>query len=145
MEILLGLSHHYAPKVLLVDDDLEQKKLFESYLEGIDCQLYYAGRGQEALDLIEENEFALILTDIQMPEMDGYDLVKKIKSEEKCNHIPVVFISGVSAEDFESEKAYEIGVFDFIIKPFRPKVVQAKLRMILDLYGFQKNITGRWL
>ena len=79
--------------------------------------MYYAKSGEMALKLIDENDFDLILLDIMMPEMNGFEVCLKLKSNDKTKNIPIIFLSGKDSST-DIEKAYEVGGIDYVVKPF---------------------------
>lgn len=104
-------------KILIVDDVSINIQMAMNILKNEGHHMLYAQNGQRALSLVQENDFDLILLDIMMPDMDGYDVCTVLKQNEKTKNIPIVFLSGKDSTA-DIEKAYECGGLDYVIKPF---------------------------
>ncbi len=122
--------------ILLVDDRPENLFVLEATLESSDYNLVAAHSGLEALSLIEQYTFALILLDIQMPEMDGFETATLIKA--KDGNIPIIFISAIYKEDPHVRRGYEVGASDYFGKPFDPDILKRKVGVYADLH--RKNL-----
>ena len=123
-------------KALIVDDQAENLRLL-GYLLNDEFELGFAQNGFDAL--VKANEFKpdIILLDIMMPKMDGYEVCKKLKSDSKTSDIPVIFITG-AADIANEKKAFEVGGSDFITKPINPSLVLLRVNNILELYNQKK-------
>jgi signal transduction histidine kinase len=122
------------PKILIVDDKPENLVALEVVLKGLDIQLYKAMSGNDALRETLYHDFALALLDIQMPEMDGYELASILREEEKTAHLPFIFISAVYTDHLNIFKGYENGAFSFITKPFQPEILINKVKFFIEKY-----------
>ncbi len=122
------------PKILMVDDKPENLIALERLLRDMPVKLYSANSGNEALKLTIHHDFALALLDIQMPEMDGYELAELLRQEEKTAEMPFIFISAIYKESINIFQGYETGAFSYITKPFEPKVLLAKVQFFIDKY-----------
>lgn len=111
------------PKILLVDDKIENLVALETVLKDLDLELIKATNGNDALKETLHHDFALALLDIQMPEMDGYELAEILREEEKTAHLPFIFISGIYTDQFHVFQGYEKGAISFITKPFQPEIL----------------------
>ncbi|MBU0675601.1 MAG: response regulator [Proteobacteria bacterium] len=127
-------------KVLIVDDRVENLVALERILGDLDIQLIRATSGNEALALTLEHEFALALVDVQMPEMDGYEMVTLLRQEPATEHLPVIFVSAVYSGDYYKIKGIEAGAVDFIEKPLKPAMLIGKVRVFLDLYRQREKL-----
>src|SRR6185503_9360015 len=87
-----------------------------------------------------QHEFAAILLDVQMPDMNGFDAAQIIKSREKSRFIPIIFLSAISKEDAYVFKGYSMGAVDYVFKPFNPDVLRSKVAVFVDLYLKQREI-----
>ncbi len=125
------------PKILIVDDKIENLVVLEKVLENLDIELIRASSGNEALEKLLELEFALVLMDVQMPGMDGFETVEIMHQKEKTRHLPVIMISAIYSTDYYKIKGVESGAIDFITKPIVPKILYGKVTLFLELY--QKN------
>ncbi|MCA1794752.1 MAG: response regulator [Desulfobacteraceae bacterium] len=111
-------------RILIVDDERQNIKVLTELLRG-DYKIMAAKNGEQALNAVKgDNPPDLILLDIMMPGIDGYEVCRKIKSDCHCMHIPVIFVSALDASDDES-LGFELGAVDYITKPFKPVIVKA--------------------
>jgi cyclic di-GMP phosphodiesterase len=120
------------PVVLVVDDGAANRQLMEAYLAEIDCTVLMAENGATALSLIAENPPDLVLLDVQMPDMDGYEVCRSIKARPKGSLLPVVMITALYSTD-DRVKALEAGADDFMSKPVERVEVVARVRSALRL------------
>src|ERR1035437_2313846 len=120
------------PKILIVDDKPENLVALRTVLKDLDIELIEATSGNDALKATLRHDFALALLDIQMPEMDGYELASILREEEKTAHLPFIFISAVYTDNFNIFKGYEKGAFSFIAKPFQPEILINKVSYFID-------------
>ncbi len=127
-------------KILLVDDRAENLLALEAILEPLGQSLVSAHSGEEALKCVLQHEFAVILLDVQMPEMNGFDVAQIIKSREKSRFIPIIFLSAINKEDSYVFKGYSMGAVDYVFKPFNPDVLRSKVAVFVDLYLKQEQI-----
>jgi diguanylate cyclase (GGDEF)-like protein len=124
------------PRILIVDDDKISLRLLVGLLKK-DYIIEQAESGKQALEIIEKNLPDLILLDVMMPEMDGFQVIHKLKSKERTQNIPVIFITALHS--FRSEEAgLSLGAVDYIKKPFIPSIVQARVRNILTMVRHRK-------
>ncbi len=115
----------HNPTILIVDDTETNIDILVELLE--EYNLLVALNGPDALALLEENSVDLVLLDIMMPGMDGYDVCAKIKADEKSAQVPVIFITAKSDEE-SIEKAFDMGGVDYVTKPFKPKELLARVK-----------------
>lgn len=123
----------YKQKILIVDDIESNLISLEKVLHELDVTIIRARSGNDALIAILNHEFALAIVDVQMPGMDGYELVEYIRGEEKTASLPVIFLSAVYSDEYHVFKGYESGAVDFVTKPFNPFFLTTKVRIFLDL------------
>ncbi len=128
------------PKVLLVDDMAENITAMEILFSEMEVDLVCVNSGNEALKKTLENDFALALVDVQMPDMDGFETVRLMRQDEKTEHLPVIFISAIYSDDYYKIKGIETGAIDFITKPVDPKILTGKIRVHLDLYRHKSSL-----
>ncbi len=125
-------------KILLVDDNENNLLSMEVVLDKDKYAFYKATSGREALRiLLKEEDFCLILLDVKMPIMDGYETAELIYQRDKLRQIPIIFITAHDYEEASVFKGYEAGAVDFIRKPFNPEMLRSKVAVFTDLY--QKN------
>jgi two-component system sensor histidine kinase/response regulator len=130
--------HKYDNKILIVDDNPKNLQVAMSILK--DYNVIYAQSGDKALDLIEENDFDLILLDIVMPIMDGYSVCKILKRNEKTKDIPIIFLT-VKDDEKDIVKGFELGAVDYLVKPFYSEVLLKRVELHLKLSSSIKDLT----
>jgi len=119
--------------ILVVDDSHANLIAIEAALEPLGRRLVCVSSGVEALTKLLEQDFALILLDVAMPGITGIETARMIRSRERSRGTPILFVTGMSWHDKEIDEAYEVGGFDFLIKPVRAEVLRAKARVFLTL------------
>jgi CheY-like chemotaxis protein len=129
----LKTGKHKA-KVLLVDDRPENLLALEAILQGLDQELVTAESGEEALKHLLTDDFAVILLDVQMPGMDGFETAEHIKRRERTRHVPIVFLTAIDREPHHAFRGYSVGAVDYLAKPIDPWVLRAKVSVFLDLW-----------
>ncbi|MEO7366698.1 MAG: hybrid sensor histidine kinase/response regulator [Gemmatimonadaceae bacterium] len=127
-------------KLLLVDDRPENLLALDAILEPLGQTTISAHSGDEALKCVLQHNFAAILLDVQMPEMNGFDVAQIIKSREKSRYIPIIFLSAINKEDAYVFKGYSMGAVDYVFKPFNPDVLRSKVAVFVDLYLKQEQL-----
>ena len=130
-------------KLLLVDDRPENLLALQAILEPLGQSLILAHSGEEALKCVLQQEFACILLDVQMPDMNGFDTAQIIKSRERSRYIPIIFLSAINKEDSYVFKGYSMGAVDYVFKPFNPDVLRSKVAVFVDLYLKQQQIVAQ--
>jgi PAS domain S-box-containing protein len=126
--------------ILLVDDQEENLMALEAVLEPLGQRLVLARSGEEALGKLLKDEFALILLDVQMPDMDGFQTATFIKRREKTRHIPIIFLTALSKELHHMFRGYSAGAVDYVVKPFDPMVLRSKVQVFVDLYRKEQQL-----
>ncbi len=128
-------------KILLVDDREENLIALEAILSSLDLVPVRARSGEEALKALLSTDFALILLDVRMPGMDGFETAAHIKRRERTRNIPIIFLTVVdSAPDF-AFRGYAAGAVDYLTKPFDPWVLRAKVSVFVELYNMNRRLT----
>ena len=120
-------------RVLIVDDLPEKVLVYRAVLEELDAELVVAHSGTEALKLILQDDFAVILLDVHMPDMDGLETAALIRSHRRSRQTPIIFVTAY-ADELQTSRAYELGAVDFIPSPMVPEVLRSKVRVFVDLY-----------
>lgn len=126
------LKMNAKPKILIVDDRPENLVTLRRVLKDLNIELIEATNGNDALKATLHHNFALALLDIQMPEMDGYELASILREEEKTANLPFIFISAVYTDNLNVFKGYEKGAFSFITKPFQPEILINKVKFFIE-------------
>ena len=119
--------------ILIVDDTVENLVILERVLRRLPVRIIKASSGEDALKAALNNKIALALLDVQMPGMDGYELANLLRDQEEFANLPIIFISAVFSDEEHIFKGYESGAVDFIVKPFNPAHLLAKVQVFLDL------------
>ena len=126
-------------KILIVDDISKNIQLLGNLLREESYNTGFATSGKQALDILKKNDFDLILLDIMMPEMDGYEVCRQIRKNEKTKNIPIIFLTA-KIEDDAIIKGFEIGAQDYVTKPFKPKELLARVTTHLELNHKRKQL-----
>ena len=121
-------------KILLVDDRAENLIALEAILSSLNQQLVPVRSGEEALKALLSDEFAVILLDVVMPGMDGFETAGHIKRRARTHDVPIIFLTAAGAEPDHAFRGYAAGAVDYIAKPFDPWVLRAKVAVFIDLY-----------
>jgi len=128
------------PKILIVDDKPQNLFALEKTLEKLDVDIFKASLGNEALGLTLEHDFCMAIVDVQMPEMDGYELVELMRGNEVTASLPVIFVSAIYSDEYHHRKGYDSGAVDFMSKPFIPEILLSKVRVFINLYEQRQNL-----
>ena len=129
------------PVKCLIVDDLEENLLaLSALLERDDVQVLTARSGAEALELLLVHDVALAFLDVQMPEMDGFELAELMRGSERTRHIPLIFVTAGAREQQRLFKGYESGAVDFIYKPIEPRILQNKADVFFELYRQRQQL-----
>src|SRR6185437_10267306 len=114
--------------ILLVDDRPENLLILEVILGDLGQNLIRASSGEEALRQLLQQDFAVVLLDVQMGSMDGFETAQLIRSRKRSRHTPIIFITAYASDEFPPAKAYTLGAVDYLIKPLAPEVLRAKVK-----------------
>jgi PAS domain S-box-containing protein len=128
-------------KLLLVDDRPENLLALEAILEPLDTDLVRAQSGEEALRRLLADEYAAILLDVQMPGLDGFQTAELIKRRERTKHVPILFLTAISKDAEHVFRGYSAGAVDYLMKPFDPLILRAKVAVFVELW--QKTVEIR--
>jgi CheY-like chemotaxis protein len=121
-------------RILLVDDRAENLIALEAILSSLNQQLVPVRSGEAALKALLSDEFAVILLDVVMPGMDGFETAAHIKRRARTHDVPIIFLTAAGAEPDHAFRGYAAGAVDYIAKPFDPWVLRAKVAVFVDLY-----------
>ncbi len=122
------------PNILIVDDRWENLLATEKILRYLDAGIFTANSGNEALSLVLRHRFAVVLLDVQMPEMDGFETAVLMQEHESMQGVPIIFVTAISKEERYAIQAAEIGAVDYIFKPISSEILRSKVKVYLDLY-----------
>lgn len=120
--------------ILLVDDQPANLRALEAVLEPLAQTLVKAPSGEEALRLLLDREFAAVLLDVRMTGLGGFETAQLIRRRERNRHTPIIFLSAYEGSDFDVAKAYALGAVDYLVKPFVPEVLRAKVDVFVKLF-----------
>jgi CheY-like chemotaxis protein len=129
-----------SPRALLVDDMEENLVALEAILRSLDLVLVRARSGEEALKALLRDEFAVVLLDVVMPGMDGFETASHIKRLDQTKDIPVIFLTAIDSAPAYAFRGYAAGAADYLTKPFDPWVLRAKVEVFIDLYRKNQRI-----
>ena len=130
--------------ILLVDDRRENLLALESLLEAPDLRILTATSGNAALELMmSQEEFALVLMDVQMPEMDGFETADLMKKMRRTKEIPIIFVTAISKEEQHVFRGYSAGAVDYLFKPLNPEILKSKVQVFLELHRQKRLLSHR--
>lgn len=128
-------------KILIVDDRLENLVTLQAVLESLNIEVVEALSGIEALNfLMSDGDFALVILDVQMPEMDGFEVAKLMKQNKRTKDIPIIFVTAINKEQQYVFQGYASGAVDYTSKPFNPDILLCKVSIFIDLYLQKKQL-----
>lgn len=131
-------NENKKPSILVVDDNQQNLELLQAYLEDFDCKTVPAHDGPEALSIINKNPPDLILLDVMMPKMSGFEVCKRVKGSPKTKNIPVIMVTALN-EFGDIERGVECGTDDFVSKPVNKLELLTRVKTMLKL----KNVTDQ--
>jgi two-component system sensor histidine kinase/response regulator len=142
---VLPSPEHNSPEqekvnILMVDDSPDKLLAMESVLDDLGQNLIKAFSGEEALRLLLKQEFALILLDVNMPGMDGFETAQMIRKRRSLEHIPIIFVTALSTTDADVFKGYAFGAVDYILTPFVPEILKTKVGVFIDLWRQRRQL-----
>jgi PAS domain S-box-containing protein len=120
--------------VLLVDDQPARLLTYEAVLSGLHIRCVRAHSGREALKQLLLQEFAVIVLDVSMPEMDGFETARLIREHPRLERMPIIFATGINVTEFDQLKGYEVGAIDYISVPVVPEILRSKIAVLVELY-----------
>jgi diguanylate cyclase (GGDEF)-like protein len=128
------------PKILVVDDTAANLVAMRRLLANSGAQVLEARSGNEALALCLDHQFALILLDVNMPDMDGFEVAALLGEAEQLRETPIIFVTAAYADDLNRLKGYHSGAVDYIAKPINDVILQSKVRVFLELYAVRARL-----
>jgi PAS domain S-box-containing protein len=123
-----------AVNILLVDDQEANLLALEAVLEPLGQNLVTAHSGEEALRLLLDEDFAVILLDVRLGSIDGFEVAQLIRARKRSRHTPIIFITAFESDDFPPAKAYTLGAVDYLVKPLVPEILRAKVEVFVQLF-----------
>ena len=134
-------AQRLKPNVLLVDDRNDNLVAMQAVLAPLDCGVATASSGEEALKALLQGEFAVILLDVQMPGLDGFETARLIKQRERTRDVPIIFVTAISTDPPHIHEGYAAGAVDYLFKPYDPEVLRAKVGVFLALYDATRALS----
>ncbi|MDX1804184.1 MAG: response regulator [Alcanivorax sp.] len=130
-------------RILMVDDTPQNLVALEVVLEDIDCDLDSVTSGNDALAKMLKNDYALVLLDVQMPEMDGFEVAHIMRSHQRTRHVPIIFVTAISKEERFVQEGYRCGAVDYLFKPIAPQLLQSKVNFFIGLDQQKKRLEAK--
>ncbi|MFH0774402.1 MAG: response regulator [bacterium] len=134
------MENYEKVNILLVDDNPANLLAQEAVLAELGQNLVCVNSGKEALKHLLEKDFAVILLDVSMPEMDGFELAELIRHRPSSAHIPIIFITALAMTEIEREKGCSLGAVDYIFSPVSPEILRAKVSVFVDMFRMQREV-----
>ncbi len=128
------------PKILMVDDRPENLAAMGHVLRYLDAELFEARSGNEALSLTLHHDFALVLLDVRMPDMNGFEVASFMRDHDATRGIPIIFVTASSKDEQHVFEGYEMGAVDYLLKPITPEVLTSKVSVFLELYRHRQAL-----
>jgi CheY-like chemotaxis protein len=129
------MAEYEAPVNILLVDDLPANLLaLEAMLEGLGQNLVKARSGEEALRQLIQKDFAVILLDVLMPGMNGFETAALIRERDRSRHMPIIFLTAGGKTEIEMFQGYAVGAIDYLLKPIRPAILRSKVLVLMDLH-----------
>src|SRR6188768_4341816 len=128
------------PAVLAVDDVQANLVAVQALLEDMDCDIVSARSGNEALRYLLRRDFAVVLLDVQMPEMDGYEVAHHARRNPSTRDVPIIFLTAANNSEGMVLRGYGSGAVDFLFKPLNPSILRAKVRVFLELHAARRKV-----
>lgn len=129
-----------AVSILLVDDQPQRLLSYKAILAQVGPELVCARSGREALELLMNREFAVVLLDVSMPDMDGFEAAKLIHEHPRFEKTPIIFVTGVHLDDLDRLKGYSLGAVDYVSVPIVPQILRSKVSVLVELYLKRKEL-----
>lgn len=130
-------------RILLVDDTPQNLVALEVVLEDMDCDLDSVTSGNAALAKLLKHDYALVLLDVQMPEMDGFEVADIMRSHQRTQTVPIIFVTAISKETRFVQQGYRSGAVDYLFKPIDPQLLQSKVSFFLSLDQQKKRLEAK--
>ena len=127
-------------KILIVDDKKENLVALRQVLRGVGAEIVEATSGNEALAFTLDNDFAVAILDVMMPDMNGYELAEHLRGDDKTQALPIIFLTAILADEQHKFKGYEAGCIDYIVKPYEPEILIGKVKIFLELDSHKQEL-----
>ncbi|MDH3665034.1 MAG: response regulator, partial [Alphaproteobacteria bacterium] len=128
--------------ILIVDDHHENLLALEAALAGLDENLVQAESGEEALKCLLKQQFAVVLLDVRLPGIDGFETARLMRERDQSKHTPVIFMTAIDKSDDLVSKGYSLGAVDYIFKPAVSEIVRCKVQVFVDLFKLNQQLAS---
>lgn len=135
-------EEQFPAKVLIVDDREENLLVLRSILSEVNVELLEAASGTEALELLLQHEVAVALIDVQMPDMDGFELAELMRGTNRTSHVPIIFVTAGAFERSRVFRGYEAGAVDFLFKPLVPHILKGKVEIFAEIHRQRSRLAA---
>ena len=139
----IGQEQAAEASILVVDDTPANLLALKAVLDPLGVRLVEAASGAEAIALAEKEQFALVLLDVQMPVIDGFEVAKRLRQTEASRETPIIFLTAIHRDERYARIGYQIGGADYLLKPFDPDILRARARAFVDLFNQRENLRRR--
>ncbi len=133
-----GLAGAYTPalraRILLVDDQPSRLLTYESILSGLGVECVWAFSGPEALGRLLKDDFAVVLLDVNMPGMDGFEVARMVREHPRLERTPIIFVTAINVSELDQLRGYEVGAIDYIAVPVVPEILRSKVAVLVELH-----------
>ncbi|HEU4778351.1 MAG TPA: hybrid sensor histidine kinase/response regulator, partial [Steroidobacteraceae bacterium] len=134
------MNDRSTANILMVDDQPARLLTYRAILEPLGHNLVAVNSGLEALDALMKQEFAVVLLDVKMPGMDGFETAELIHDHPRFETIPIIFVTGVHVTEFDRLKGYKAGAIDYVYIPVIPEILRSKVAVLVELYGKRREL-----
>jgi PAS domain S-box-containing protein len=128
------------PKILIVDDLPANLRAMHSLLSKMDAEIHEADSGAQTLLLCSENDYALLLLDVNMPNMNGFEVANILRGVERTRDLPIIFVTAAASDEYQTLKGFEMGAVDFILKPIDDRILRSKVHIFVELYNKKREL-----
>jgi len=135
-----GASGHDRVNILLVDDHPENLVALSATLNKPDYRIVTADSGRQALSCLLRDEFAVVLLDVMMPEINGYEVAALMRGQKRTQNVPIIFLTALATDISQTYEGYSVGAVDYLLKPLEPEIVKAKVAVFVDLFRSKQQI-----
>ena len=123
-------EHEHRPRVVIADDDPDIRRLVEMTVTNAGCDVTVASDGEEALERVRESPPDLVILDVLMPRMDGWEVARALKSDPQTQSVPLMFLTS-RGQEHDVLEGFDSGAVDYMVKPFSPRELQVRVRAVL--------------
>jgi PAS domain S-box-containing protein len=137
---MMRMNRREKVNILVVDDEPRNVLALEAVLDGLGEHVVCARSGQQALRELLNRDFALVLLDVRMPGMDGFETAKLIRERERSQHMPIIFLTAINKATEHIRMGYLLGCVDYVFKPYEPEILRSKVSVFVELYRHREHV-----